>query len=173
MSPQISRLALTEYARCFVNRTYIHAIVLLLFPFQASAQCNLMCVQQLQSRGAPPWDVQRNCCVTFPQTPGQLGQRCVSTGGQCSLPQPFPIGSPCYCPTPFGPAGGRVTPRARLIPPDAVGGSASNKVTEPQLQRILGGAPIERAAQQPVADGMAISTLARSLDVALLGVIGA
>jgi hypothetical protein len=31
----------------------------------------------------------------------------------------------------------------------------------------------ERTAQQPVADGMAISTLARSLDVALLGVIGA
>ena len=78
-------------------------------------QCNFMCQQQFQRQGAPPWEIQRMCCAPvgpFPaqHPPPQFGQRCSSPGGQCLLPYPGPLGSGCYCATPFGPAGGVVTP---------------------------------------------------------------
>jgi len=80
-------------------------------PAFSQVQCNVPCMQQLQSRGVPLWEVQRNCCPSpFPaQHPqGQLGQVCNSPVGRCMLPYPVVVGAPCYCPTPYGPAGGQV-----------------------------------------------------------------
>jgi hypothetical protein len=78
----------------------------------SQGQCNVPCMQQLQSRGVPPWEVQRMCCpAPFPAQhppPGQVGQVCNSPVGRCMLPFPVAVGAPCYCATPYGPAGGQV-----------------------------------------------------------------
>lgn len=42
-----------------------------------------------------------------PQVPmPQTAQFCITPGGSCAMGQPVPIGSPCYCPTLFGPLWG-------------------------------------------------------------------
>jgi len=56
--------------------------------------------------GAPP-GVQ----FGFPAQRAQaLGNRCASQAGICFLPGVGPIGTPCFCQTPFGNAGGQIVP---------------------------------------------------------------
>jgi hypothetical protein len=100
------RLTSTNSARCTVKVFGLATVLALmgLAPCWAQ-QCNPYCMQQMQMRGFPPVDVQRACCQF---NTGQFGQRCMSAVGQCMIPQAIPIGSPCYCATPYGPAGGQV-----------------------------------------------------------------
>ena len=37
-----------------------------------------------------------------------FGQRCQTAQGWCFMAAPAPVGTQCFCPTPFGPAGGFV-----------------------------------------------------------------
>jgi hypothetical protein len=37
-----------------------------------------------------------------------FGQRCQTSQGMCVLGAPAPVGTRCFCPTPFGPAPGAV-----------------------------------------------------------------
>lgn len=37
-----------------------------------------------------------------------FGQRCQTGQGWCFMAGPAPVGSQCFCPTPFGPVGGFV-----------------------------------------------------------------
>ena len=80
-------------------------------PAASSQQCNPLCQQQLQQRGAPAWDIMRLCCqqqVPGPIPGGQFGSACISQVGRCGLFQPQPLGTQCFCPTPMGPARGMV-----------------------------------------------------------------
>jgi hypothetical protein len=84
------------------------SVALLLFPKQAYAQCNPFCVNDLGARGAAPWDIQRICCSQFNAGGVPLGNVCYTQFSACRMYQPVPVGSPCYCPTPMGPAPGQV-----------------------------------------------------------------
>lgn len=87
------------------------AAVLSTIPFAASAQCNQQCVGVLQSRGVPPWDVQRQCCSFQPgpqYVPQQaLTNRCITPYGACGMVQPIPVTSSCICIGPAGPIAGQ------------------------------------------------------------------
>ena len=48
-----------------------------------------------------------DCRGRGPDPTPQLASRCATAVGACWLGTPLGIGSPCYCPTPYGPAYGR------------------------------------------------------------------
>jgi hypothetical protein len=55
-------------------------------------------VAALQVAEAPRWQLAQ---IIF-------GQRCQTAQGWCFMAAPAPVGTQCFCPTPFGPAGGFV-----------------------------------------------------------------
>ena len=76
----------------------------LLAPGAAFAQMQ----QQIPSFPRPTMQAcaQGQPCPT--QAP-QFGLRCQTGGFWCGLPQPGPLGASCFCNTPKGPVGGRVS----------------------------------------------------------------
>jgi len=90
--------------------------ILLLFSAEVNPQqCDPECTFELESRGAPPWEVERICCVpTYQMEPDSPfppdGQTCYTSLGPCPLWQLGPVGDPCVCPSPYGPVPGEIGP---------------------------------------------------------------
>lgn len=74
----------------------------------AAQSCSASCVQALQSRGAPAWDVQRLCCAKTATSDNAVGQRCVAPKVTCIVLRPGPLGSTCYCAAASGPVPGQI-----------------------------------------------------------------
>jgi hypothetical protein len=80
------------------------------FPEYVQLSCNQVCEQNLASRGAPMWDIQRLCCAQVNNNLQAIpmGSTCFSQAGTCGMYQPSPVGSSCFCPSQYGPAAGQV-----------------------------------------------------------------
>ena len=63
--------------------------------------CALLAPNAMSADDAGPFTVR-------PTVPQQVSNVCVTPVVSCYLPGPAPIGTPCWCATPYGPVNGRV-----------------------------------------------------------------